>query len=130
MWALSTSSVWGRVTWVREMLASPGLAVRVAVRAGLPACLVEPESLRESLGAKGREAQLATWKWEESLATGAFVAADRGIDGEGIAVGRVEGEVGAVEVDEDLTQAQRDALEDLRQRIGDGGDLGGFGIDA
>ena len=63
MWALSSSSAWGRVTAVAAMLASPGLAVRVAVRAGLPARLVAPESFRASLGAKGRAAQLATWKW-------------------------------------------------------------------
>ena len=30
---------------------------------------------------------------------------------------------------QDRAQAQRDAFEDLRQGIGDGGDLGGFGID-
>ena len=48
---------------------------------------------------------------------------------EGVAVGRVEGEVRAVEVDQDRAQAQRDPFEDLGQRVRDGGDLGGFGVD-
>ena len=60
MWALSISSVGGRVTAVRETFASPGLVVRVAVRAGLPSRLVAPETLRLSLGAKPRVRQLAT----------------------------------------------------------------------
>ncbi len=62
-------------------------------RAGLPACLVEPEKPMVSLGAKGRMRQLATWKWADGVATGAFGAEYFGFDGEGIAVGRVEGEV-------------------------------------
>ena len=52
-----------------------------------------------------------------------------GVDREGIAVGRVEGEVGAVEFDPDRAEAQGDAFEDLGQGVGDGGDLGGFGVD-
>src|SRR5271170_129346 len=68
MWALSRNSEWGRVTAVKAMLASPGPAVRVALRVGVPARLAEPLSLRASLGAKGRARQLATWKWVEGLA--------------------------------------------------------------
>ena len=47
-------------------------SVRVGVRAGLPARLVEPERLMASLGAKGRVAQLATWKWSLRVGDGAF----------------------------------------------------------
>ena len=65
----------------------------------------------------------------EGLRQGAFGAEDFGFDREGVAVGRVEGEVRAVEVDADRAQAQRDAFEDLGQGVGDGGDLGGFGVD-
>ena len=46
-----------------------------------------------------------------------------------VAVGRVEGEAGAVEVDVDRAQAQRDAVEDLRQRVGDDVALGGCGVE-
>ena len=82
-----------------------------------------------SLGAKGRTAQLATWKGEVRFAWAPSSPVTCGVDREGVAVGRVEGEVVAVEVDQDRAQAQRDAFEDLGQGIGDGGDLGGFGID-
>ena len=55
-----------------------------------------------SLGAKGREAQLATWKcW--GIGDGAFGTEDFGIDREGVAVGRVEGEVGRLR----LTKIER-----------------------
>ena len=91
--------------------------------------LVEPVSCRASLGAKGRQAQLATWKCWERLARAPSSPKSLRADRERFAVGRVEGKAGAVEVDHDLAQAQGDAVEDLRQRVGDGGDLGGFGVD-
>ena len=47
------------------------------------------------------------------MATRALVAEDFGVDREGVAVGRVEGEVGAVEVDPDGAEAEGDATEDL-----------------
>ena len=46
-----------------------------------------------------------------------------------IAVGRVEGEIGSVEFDQDLAKSQRDPFEDLGQGVGDGGDLSGFRVD-
>ena len=82
-----------------------------------------------SLGAKAREAQLATWKCWEAVATAPSSPKTSALTASGFAVGRVEGEVRAVEVDEDRAQAEGDALEDLGQGVGDGGDLGGFGVD-
>ena len=60
---------------------------------------------------------------------GAFGTEDFGGDFERVAIGGVEGEVRPVEVDEDLARAEGDALEDLGKGVGDGGDLGGFGVD-
>ncbi len=111
------------------MLASPPLVVRVACRAGLPARLVEPVTPRVSLGAKGRWPQLATWKGDVRFALSALVAGHLCPDREGVAVGRVEGEVLSVEVDADRAQAQRDAFKDLGQRVRDGRDLSGFRVD-
>ena len=82
-----------------------------------------------SFGSKARPAQLAAWKWELGVRRAAFVARDRRVDRERVAVGRVEGEARAVEVDPDRARPQRDPFEDLRQRIGDGGDLGRHRID-
>ena len=82
------------------------------MRAGLPARLVAPEKRRASFGAKGRLAQLATWKWlAEAWRPRLRRRSTWAIDREGVAVGRVEGEVRAVEVDQDRAQAQRDALQ-------------------
>ena len=119
----------GRVTAVRAMLASPGLGGERRVQGGVAGALGGAGELRASLGAKGRLAQLATWKCSLRVAIAAFVAEDFAVDRERIAVGRVEGEVRAVEVDQDRAQPQRDAFEDLGQGVGDGGDLGGFGVD-
>src|SRR6478609_4058520 len=62
MWALSRNSDLGRVTWAAAMLASPGLAVRTAFRAGFWARLVPPLSESFNLGLKGRAAQPPSWK--------------------------------------------------------------------
>ena len=40
-----------------------GLGGEGGVEGGVAGRLVAPESFRASLGAKGRSAQLATWKW-------------------------------------------------------------------
>ena len=90
---------------------------------------MEPERRVVSLGAKGRVRAVGDLEVGGGVGLGAFVAEDFGVDREGIAVGRVEGEVRAVEFDADRAQAQRDAFEDLGQGVGDGGDLGGFGVD-
>ena len=58
-----------------------------------------------------------------------FVSEDLRPDGERVAAGRVEGEVGAVEADLEVAGPERHAVEDPRQRVGDCGDLGGRGID-
>src|SRR4051794_6338895 len=62
MWAWSRNSECGRATTALAMLASPGRTVRIALRAGLSARLVPPESLSESLGPKGSAPQPPTWK--------------------------------------------------------------------
>ena len=72
---------------------------------------------------------MPTWKWSVGVAGRAFVAGDRAVDRERVAVGRVEGEVLAVEIDQDRAQPQRDAAEDLRQRVRDGRHLGGGRVD-
>ena len=97
--------------------------------AGLARRLVEPVSRSFRLGPKPSTLQFATWKWVCGAAKAPSDPASAGSDGEGIAVGRVEGEVGPVEVDQDRAQAQRDAVEDRGQRIGDRGDLGVDRID-
>ena len=51
------------------------------------------------------------------------------LDGEGFAVGRVEGEVGAVEVDAGSSADAAGCPRGSGQGIRDGGDLGRFGID-
>ena len=61
---------------------------------------------------------------ERHVGYGPFVADERAAEAERVAVGRVEGEAGAIEVDPDGAQPQRDPFEDLRQRIGDRRDLG------
>ncbi len=101
----------------------------VACRAGLPVRLVEPESSSGELGGEGEGGAVGDLEVLGGGGDGAFGAEDFGLDFEGVAVGRVEGEVRAVEVDEDLAEAEGDALEDLGQRGADGGDLGGFGVD-
>src|SRR5207342_2858735 len=62
MWALSRKAALGSLTWARAIFASPGLAVRLAIRVGWEVRLVLPFSCRESLGLKGREEHSPTWK--------------------------------------------------------------------
>jgi hypothetical protein len=44
-------------------------------------------------------------------------AEDRGFGGKRFAAGRVEGEVGAIDEDAQVAQAQRDPLEDVGDRV-------------
>ena len=60
---------------------------------------------------------------------GAFIAADRRLDREWIAVGRVECETGPVQAESDEAGAEGNAAEDLGQRIRDGGHLGTLAVD-
>src|SRR4051812_38589558 len=68
MWLWSRNSECGRATIAFLMFASPGLAVRTALNAGLSPRLVPPLRLMESLGLKGRAEQPPTWKGLESAA--------------------------------------------------------------
>ena len=54
-----------------------------------------------------------------------FAACDLRSDGKAVAIGRVEGEVGSVQIDADRAGPQRDAFDDLWQGIGDRRHLGG-----
>ena len=60
---------------------------------------------------------------------GALVAENFGAYREGVAVGRVDSEVGAVEVDSDRPQPQWDPFEDPGEGIRYSSDLRCFGID-
>ena len=112
----------------------------MALKAGWAPRLVPPLSFRLSLGLKGRAAQSAAWKGVETV-TGMSSAAEaksrpeprtvRGGRGPR-AVGRVEDEVGAVDVGADVAEVDRDALDDVGDRVRAGGvdeDFGGFGVD-
>ena len=82
-----------------------------------------------SLGAKGRAAQLATWKWSLRLATAPSSPKTSASTEKGSQLVGLRAKFGRLRLIEDRAQAQRDAFEDLGQGIGDGGDLGGFGVD-
>ena len=125
MWAWSRKADLGRVTWALAMLASPGLAVRVAIRAGFVARLVAPLRRRLSLGLKPRAAQAADL---EGAGERCALARERGGGAEDrhrVAGGRVEGELVAAHVERDAPHVERDAGEDRRDRVADGVDLGG-----
>ena len=64
--------------------------------AGLPACLVEPEKPMDELGGEAEGGAVGDLEVLGGGGEGAFGAEDFGGDREGVAVGRVEGEVGAV----------------------------------
>src|ERR1700729_717275 len=69
MCSLSMISVDGRPTEVLAIPASPGPALRTAVRAGVCVRFMPPENRSASLGPNGIEPQLATWKCSARLAT-------------------------------------------------------------
>src|SRR5262249_38758985 len=60
----------------------------------------------------------------------AFVSDHGRVDRELIAVGRIEGEFGSVEVDLYVTESQWNAVDDPRQGVRQGRDLGGGRVDA
>src|SRR4051812_23911111 len=62
MWAWSRKAAPGSLTWALAMLASPGRAVRLAIRRGWEVRLVLPFRVRESLGLNGSCEQPPTWK--------------------------------------------------------------------
>ncbi len=127
MWALSRNSDWGRVTWAAAMLASPGLAVRVGGQGRVGGRLVALEVQRELRleGQGGAAADL------EGLLRAAPPGTERGAPARECdsAGGRVEGEVGAIDLQGDRAHVERDPVEDGRDRVGDGVDLGGFGVE-
>ena len=113
------------MTIASPMLASPSVAVTVARSAGKTPRLWPPESAIESLGVKSSAEQLETWKGTETgggLIVGG-IAEDEARSGQGrgeaerVAVGRVDHEVGFVDVDADVAQAQREAFEDVGDRV-------------
>ena len=62
MWALSSSSPFGSVTWTTRLFASPGCWVKTAWIAGMAEPFqTPPVSFRLSLGSYGRSAQLVAW---------------------------------------------------------------------
>ena len=106
----------------------------------MPARLVEPFSFRLSFGLKGSAAQSAAWKGEvetkglSSAGRGEVeTGAEDGGRGRGrFAARRVEGEGGAIGVGADVAQVDRDALDDVGDRVRAGGveeDFAGFGVD-
>ena len=130
MWALSSSSPFGSVTETLRVLASPGLAVRTAWIAGWPRRLIEPRELSFELRPVGEvravgDLEVRASGWPSPPSSPMISALDR----ERVAVGRVEREAGPVEVDQDRAQPQRDPLDDLRDRVGDRGHLGGDRVD-
>ena len=105
-------------------LASPARGVTIAFRAGCSARLVPPFSFRASFGLKPSEAQLAAWKRPTRRPGVSSGAEDVGPPpkrvargSRRIAVGRVEGEFGPIDVDPQVPQVQRDALEDVGDRV-------------
>ena len=60
---------------------------------------------------------------------GTLVSGQRRVDGEGVAGGGIKREVGAIEVDQNLADPNRNPADDLRERVGDGGDLSGSRVD-
>ena len=111
------------------MLASPGPVCRTEWIAGWPRRLQAAAEGEAELRPVGQAGAVGDLEVRGEVGLRAFVTAERGVDGERVAVGRVEGEVGAIEVDEDPAEAEGDAAEDQGKRVGDGGDLGGLGVD-
>ena len=71
------------------------------------------------IGREGQGGAVGDLEGRRAACDRPLVAEDFGVDRKWVAVGRIEGEVGAVEVDPDRAQAQRNAFEDLGQGIGD-----------
>ena len=131
MWALSTSSVGGRVT---EVAGDVGVArlggERSACREGLPARLVEPEKPQGELGGEGEDAAVGDLEvFARGLATAPSSPKTSALTEKGSQLVGLRVKLGRLRSIADRAQPQRDAFEDLGQGVGDGGDLGGFGVD-
>ena len=83
-----------------------------------------PSWVIDIFGEKGRVEQLTAMKGEVKATAGALVADSFGGGVEFGAVGRVDHEVGPVDVDLDRADAQRDAADDLGHGLGVGDDVG------
>ena len=108
------------------------MVLRSNCRAGsLPraVALWPPSWVTDIFGVKGRVAQLTAMKVGGEGDRGALVADPFGADREGRAVGRVDHEVGLVDVDLDLAHPDRDAADDLGHRFGVGDHVGVEGVD-
>ena len=110
--------------------------VTVARRAGKSPRLVAPLQRAGELRLRSRsEEQLETWKGSATVAVAARGSAKGALEpvrvevtAKRFAAGRVEGEVGAVDVDADVAQVEGDAVDDVGDRVRAGGvdrDLGG-----
>ena len=127
----SISSAVGSVTASDLMLASPGRVVRSKRRPGsaLRRVALGPPSWRTVIfGLNGSEKQLIAWKARRSspACPGRRSLPRRPRRG---AVGRVDHEVRAVDVDLDRAHPDRDAADDARHRFGVGDDVGVVQVD-
>ena len=75
-------------------------------------------------GAKASVTQLTAWKGEEKLAAVPWSPTPSEATGKARAVGRVDHEVGLVDVDLDRAHAERDAADDLGHGFGVGDHVG------
>src|SRR3954447_9982394 len=73
MWELSRKAAWGRVTWARAMLASPGLAWRLATSRGFEVRRLAPSREMLRSGLKGSLAQSVAAKGEVGWARAPWV---------------------------------------------------------
>ena len=126
-WRWSIAKAFGRVTETDLMLASPGrvrrsncssgswLRLRRLAAAELPDRHLRLERQRRAVDGVEVGGEVGDRP---------LVADPLGVDRESAAVGRVDHEVRAVDVDLDRAHPDRDAADDLRDRVRDGRDLG------
>ena len=125
------------MTAAEPMLASPGRGVRIACRVGYSERWVPPFSLRAKRGAKPSEEQLEAWKGTVAVALmsrgsakGALEPVRVELSERGSQLVGLRVRFGPGDVDADVAQVQRDAVEDVGDRVRGGGvdrDLGGVG---
>ena len=125
MWAWSRKAERGRRRTRPSRLASPGLGLKtlseLGVGAAAGAALQLQGELRLEAQARAVGRLVAGFPGDRGVvgeAEGVGASSpDRRLGGEWIAAGRVEREVGAVDVDLDVPDDQRDAGEDVGDRV-------------
>ena len=125
-WLWSISKALGRVTAIDLMLASPGRVVRSNCRAGL-AARGSPCGRRAGdrhLRLEGKRGAVDGVEVGGEVGDRALVADPLGGDAKRIAVGRVDHELGLVDVDLDRAHPERDAADDRGHGFGVGDDVG------